>query len=249
MNQEFIAKKIKALHNFLQEQNRKTLVVGISGGIDSAVVLGLLKELDNTFPNTYTIVPMLCPIRESKGTTDQREAWNLGYEVISHFGMSENTYDLTSISQATSESFCIDTPYVQQQVDYWFRPMAFYYMATTHENSLIVTTTNKSEWELGWFSQYLDIFGVHPIIDLYKSDVYKLAKYFNIPESVINTAPKGGLATGETDEEALGFTYHEFEMYFRFGINTMHSKEIQKRIDESVFKRNRFNMSFIQSCS
>ena len=247
MNESFITERVKALHTKLQQENRKTLIVGISGGIDSAVVLGLLRALQTAYPGFYNVIPLVAPIRDSIGTTEQREAESVGNEVAVQFGYEPHLYHLGELSKTAKNVLSLNTPYLQQQIDYWLRPMAFYAVAMKNENSIIISTTNKSEWELGWFSQYLDIFGIHPVIDLYKSDVYKLAKYLKVPSSVLNIAPKGGLASGETDEDSLGFTYHEFEMYFRFGVNTQNSKNIQKRIDESAFKRNRFNLDFIKN--
>lgn len=243
---QYLGIKVRMLHEFLQQQKRKTLVIGISGGIDSVVTLGILKELVTLFPGFYEVLPMLCPISDSQGTTEQKEAWTLGYEAITHFGFSENTYDLRGLSKAVRKELDIDSQYVQQQMDYWLRPMVFYKMAMDHENSIIVSTTNKSEWALGWFSQYLDIFGVHPIIDLYKSEVYLLADYFNVPETITKTPPKGGLANSETDEEALGFTYADFEDFIGYRTRDSEiSKKIDKRIQESNFKRRRFNEHWI----
>lgn len=244
--EEYLNLKIHKLHRALQANNRSVLIVGVSGGIDSAVVLGILKLLSDTYPNTYIIIPMLCPINESVGTTEQKEAYKLGEEVIAHFGMSENTYDLTRLSKATADVLSIDTPYIQQQMDYWLRPMAFYKMAMEWDNSIIVSTTNYSEWLTGWFSQYLDIFGIHPIIDIGKGRVYELATYFNIPSIITDTAPKGGLACAGTDEELLGFTYAELDDYLvRTQSPSYVNPNIFKRIEDSSFKRFRFNNDFI----
>lgn len=232
----------------LSSQGRTTLVVGVSGGIDSAVVLGILDALDKAYPNTYQILPMFCPINNSQGTTEQKEAVNLALAVTDYFNMSENLFDLSKLSNAAKEVFDIETPYVQQQVDYWLRPMAFYKMAMDWDNAIMVSTVNGSEWSLGWFSQYLDVFGVHPIIELLKGDVYSLAKYLNIPNIVLDTPPKGGLADASTDEEALGFTYAEFEAYLRSpdAVSDVIQNDIKERIETSHFKRYRFNLDFIK---
>ena len=248
MYKEYVERKVQSLHNLLQSQNRKTLIVGISGGVDSSVVLGLLKQLQLSYAGLYTVIPVIAPISESKGTTEQLEASKLGREVCSSFNYIPKEVELSSVAREVAVTLDLQTPYLKQQIDYWLRPMTFYSEAMKYENSILISTTNKSEWELGWFSQYLDIFGIHPIIDLFKSDVYKLAKYLEVPSSITDTAPKGGLATGESDEQALGFTYHEFEMYFRYGVKTLNNSLIQKRIKESDFKRNRFNKEFINSC-
>lgn len=243
--QHYVERRVKALHAVLSAANRKTLVVGVSGGVDSAVVLSLLNALQLAYPGTYNVVPVIAPIYSSKGTTGQTEATDLGYEVCSHFDNQPQEYSLSNLSDATRSTLRIETDYVQQQLDYWLRPMAFYKVAMEHENSILISTTNFSEWSLGWFSQYLDIFGIHPIIDLYKSEVYKLAEYFGIPESVVNTPPKGGLASGNTDEEALGFTYEQYEQYRSGSLSPEITSLIKERIDSSEFKRFRFNRAFI----
>lgn len=245
---QYVDKKVEKLHQELSKNGRKTLVLGISGGVDSAVTLGILNELAKKYPGYgYKIIAVVAPIFDSIGTTEQNEAYNLAMQVISHFNYTTNIitdtkfFDLGNISNTVNKELSIfDNTYIQQQVDYWLRPMAFYRIAMEYDNSILISTTNYSEWKLGWFSQYLDIFGIHPIIDLYKSQVYKLADYFNIPYAIIKTPAKGGLASGESDEDALGFTYAAFE-----NINNTKNEVISNRIIESEFKRNRFNKDFI----
>ena len=183
---------LKALHTHLKEQGRTRLVLGISGGVDSAATLGFLLKLQEKYPNRYEVVPVSCPIYDSEGTTEQAEAQDLANRLCYHFGIELRTINLQCMSRQATTTLKADTPYLVQQVDYWLRPMAFYKVSMESSNSVLVGTINKSEWMLGWFSQYLDVLGVNPIIDLFKSEVYQLAELVNVPSFITEVPPKGG---------------------------------------------------------
>lgn len=238
---------IRSLHHHLQGSKRKHLVIGVSGGVDSAATLALLLEMNKTFPGFYEIIPVSCPIGCSIGTTEQYEAHELAASLCAHFKIPLRTIPLGTLSKQTMKSLEADSSYLVQQVDYWLRPMAFYKVSMENPNSILVGTINKSEWDLGWFSQYLDVLGVNPIIDLYKSEVYQLAALVGVPSFITEVPPKGGLADGKTDEESLGFTYQDFENFLK-GPNPMHPSTslIVERLKNSQFKRDRFNPSFVQ---
>lgn len=238
---------IRSLHHHLQGSNRKHLVIGISGGVDSAATLALLLEMDKTFPGFYEIVPVSCPISGSEGSTEQEEAKSLARKLCEHFNIPLRIIPLALLSRQACRTFESDTPHLVQQVDYWLRPMAFYKVSMENPNSILVGTINKSEWDLGWFSQYLDVLGVNPIIDLLKSEVYQLADMLGVPSFITEVPPKGGLADCKTDEESLGFTYQDFENFLK-GPNPMHPSTplIVDRMKSSQFKRDRFNPAFVQ---
>lgn len=238
---------LKALHVHLKESGRTRLVLGISGGVDSAATLGMLLKLQEKYPNTYEIVPVSCPIGCSVGTTEQYEAHELAVSLCGHYKIPFRTIALGTLSKQAMKSLESDSAYLVQQVDYWLRPMAFYKVSMEKPNSVLVGTINKSEWDLGWFSQYLDVLGVNPIIDLYKSEVYQLATLVDVPSFITDVPPKGGLADSKTDEESLGFTYKQYEDYVLKGIVEEPVKDlIRDRILTSEFKRNRFNEQFVE---
>lgn len=249
----YLEAKLNRLHTVLSYNNRKTLIVGVSGGIDSAVVLAMLTQLKQKYPEAgYDIVPVIAPIFGSNGTTGQLEASQDAYLVCQSFGYMEPIlYELGDVANEYKYNLEIKTEYVQQQVDYWLRPTAFYKVAMEHEDSILVSTTNYSEYVTGWFSQYLDILGVHPIIDIRKGQVYDLARYLNVPEKIIEAAPVGGLASGGTDEELLGFTYEDLDKYLSASekVESKTLVAITDRIESSAFKRFRFNPDFINAVS
>lgn len=77
-------------------------------------------------------------------------------------------------------------------------------------NALVLGTENKSEHLLGYFTRFGDeASDVEPLRNLYKSQVYQIARYLKIPQKILEKIPSAGLWKGQTDEEELGFTYKE----------------------------------------
>ncbi len=92
---------------------------------------------------------------------------------------------------------------------------ALYYEANVN-NALVVGTTNRSEYLLGYYTKYGDGgCDVEPIIHLYKTDVYAISKIMGIPESIIDKRPSAGLWASQTDEDELGITYSEADPILR----------------------------------
>lgn len=244
----YVESKVVALHKYFTDNKRTNLVIGISGGVDSAVTLALLSKLSETYPGVYTVTAVIAPIEGSIGTTEQYEAFTLACKVCKKYQPEVEFLPLRAMSRMANKTLNLgEDIYLQQQVDYWLRPTAFYSVAMKNDSSILVSTINYDEWILGWFSQYLDVLGVHPIVDINKEQVYELATFLEVPDDVTRTPPKGGLADGSTDEESLGFTYKELWTYYN-NPSTLHQSvkdTIKKRISDSEFKRFRFNPSFI----
>jgi len=87
----------------------------------------------------------------------------------------------------------------------------FYYSELN--NYLVAGCANKSEWLTGFFVKYGDsIADIMPIIDLYKTQVFKMAGYLGVPDYIIGKAPSPDLVPGLDDEDALGITYKELDV-------------------------------------
>lgn len=254
--QEYLDKKIEKLYTYFTENNISGVVLGISGGVDSAVTLGIFKAFQIKYPDVLKIIrPVIAPIHNSIGTTEQLEAQGLGELVCKHFSINASIIHLSNMSIACKTSLTTANPIVVQQCDYWLRPTAFYGVATTLSQThpklghiVLSSTCNYSEWMSGYFSSYLDILALNPIIDLWKSEVYQLAKYFNIPVQILTTSPKGGLANGNTDEQELGFTYQQLEFHFEYN-GDYYTQNVQDAFNKSRFKRSKFNPNWIEALS
>ena len=246
-----INSRVHAMHEWAQSQGRQSFIIGISGGIDSALSLALLTKMKETYPEyDYNIIPVIAPINKSIGTTGQDTAKADAVILLEHLGYGPDDYiitDLGGVSLAVNNTLCLENaPLLQQQADYWLRPMLFHNIAESYSNTCMVGTVNYSEWNLGWFSQYLDVFNLMPIIDLYKSEVVEYSKALGIPNRIITAEPIGGLASSQTDEECFGFTYDDLESYIK-GSDDKHSDKIKTMISQSEYKRKRFNIEYVFS--
>ena len=92
--------------------------------------------------------------------------------------------------------------------------MAVLYYFANLMNYMVVGTTNKPEWFVGYFTKYGDG-GVDmlPLADLKKAEVRELARFLGVPDRIIEKAPSGGLWEGQTDEKEMGLKYEDLDAY------------------------------------
>ncbi|MCC5911609.1 MAG: NAD(+) synthase [Clostridiaceae bacterium] len=212
-----IQKKIDLVVEWLREQveNSKTkgLVVGISGGIDSAVVANLIKK---AFPSDS--LGVILPVKSS-----QRDVGD-GELVARVCGISRMTIDLTQqhevILNKVVEELKNTNTYSEENLrmtDANLRArlrMSTLYAVANNLNYLVVGTDNAAEVHTGYFTKYGDG-GVDllPIAELKKYEVYEWAKVLGVPEEVINRPPSAGLWEGQTDEVEMGVSYKSIDAY------------------------------------
>lgn len=186
-----------------------TLVVGVSGGIDSAVTSTLCAK---TGLNTLALNMPIHQIENQFDLSNQHLSWltknwdNVRSETID---LSE-TFD--SFSSAFGDNF---TDHSMANSRARLRMAALYNFAGTKDiNGIVVGTGNKVEdFGVGFFTKYGDGgVDISPIADLYKSEVYSLAKALGVIQEIQDAVPTDGLwADGRTDEEQIGATYEELE--------------------------------------
>ena len=186
-------------------------VVGISGGVDSAVTSTLCAQ---------TGLPTLCvemPIHQAKNQISRgREHIDKLQKKFPNVNKVET--NLTPIY----ESFKSEVQKSENEAKYYLslantrarlRMTTLYYFAGIH-GYLVAGTGNKVEdFGVGFYTKYGDGgVDISPIADLMKSDVYSLGQYLEIPESIQNAAPTDGLfGDNRTDEDQLGASYDELE--------------------------------------
>tara|TARA_R110002020_G_scaffold281534_5_gene497236 strand:- start:11662 stop:12399 length:738 start_codon:yes stop_codon:yes gene_type:complete len=196
---------VKWLKDYLEDSGMSGFVIGISGGIDSAVTSTLCAETG------YPILGVSMPIHQDKtlhNLSTSQLLWldsqysNASTAVV---GLSE-TYD--AFCRAVSSS---ELGYANSKAR--LRMTTLYGLAASH-GFLVAGTGNKVEdFGVGFFTKYGDGgVDISPIADLTKTEVYALAKELNIPLEIQDAPPTDGLWNdGRQDEDQLGATYPELE--------------------------------------
>lgn len=218
------------LQRFLDNEVRKTgikkVVIGLSGGIDSAVVAVLAH---NTFKDNLLCVKMPSQY-SSQASLDDADA------LCSDFGMRSITASIEPMLKAYEE-LNPDMDNLRKGNFSSRMRMATLFDISARENALVLGTSNKSELMLGYGTLYGDLSSaVNPIGDLYKSEVYELARYLNVTPSIINKAPSADLWDGQSDEQDLGYTYAELDEALRLYVEDRLSQEeiVEKGISKNM---------------
>ena len=215
----------------------KGLVFGLSGGVDSAVLAGGSKLV---FPDTSLGIIMPC----HSNIMDIEHA----LLVAKALGLDTDIVDLTTTFDTMLKSFRLnDNKLAIANIKPRLRMTTLYYYAQ-NLNYLVAGGSNKSEFTVGYFTKHGDS-GVDllPLVSFVKTEIWELAKYLNIPDTIINKAPSAGLWDNQTDEDEMGFSYEvldrfiktgEAEEKYRIKIQNMYEKSNHKREYPPFFNRN-----------
>lgn len=201
-----VRKKITQwLKHYAKNNKMSGFVVGVSGGIDSAVVSTLCAE---------TGLPTLAvsiPINQDK-TLDNRSEIQKKWLKQKYKNIAIDKVDLSQAFNEIKMSLNTDNLGLANTKSR-LRMVALYALASPRKY-LVVGTGNKVEdFGVGFFTKYGDGgVDISPIADLMKSEVYEIAKELNIPKEIQEAAPTDGLwEDGRTDESQIGASYKELE--------------------------------------
>jgi NAD+ synthase len=194
---------VRFLKTTFTETGFSKAVIGVSGGVDSAVSCALAVQALGV-SNVY---PVLLPygINSMQSTMDGMnlvESLKIPIVQISRIDIKPSTDAMIAVCGGTDNLR-------RGNIMARMRMVALFDQAKKR-TALVVGTENKSEHLLGYYTRFGDeASDVEPIINLYKTQVYEMAKYLRIPEGIINKAPTADLWMGQTDEGEFGFTYKE----------------------------------------
>lgn len=235
---------VQWLKDYATKSKVNGFVVGISGGIDSAVTSALCAETG--FPTLCVEMPIHQGINQVNRANEHIDQLKKRYSNV-----SSERIDLTS----TFEEFKTKVPVnqLQENVDFSLantrarlRMTSLYYLAGLY-GYLVVGTGNKVEdFGVGFFTKYGDGgVDLSPIADLMKSEVYQLAAVLNVPESIQKAQPTDGLfGDSRTDEDQIGASYDELEWAMKEAESGKKSTDFygrKKTVFEIYTRRNRAN--------
>jgi len=239
----------KWIKSYATKHKIKTLVVGVSGGIDSSVVSTLCARTG--LPSI--VVSM--PIKQSKITHSLSIAH--GNWLVEHFeNVRHHLIDLTPTFRQFEKVFPGGSDLAFANSRSRLRMMCLYQIAQDY-NGIVVGTGNRVEdFGVGFFTKYGDGgVDINPIGDCMKTEVWAMGHELGIMPEIIDAAPTDGLwADGRTDEDQLGMTYPELEQAMRLdlldGVRKLDSKERSrlKRYRE-IRARNQHKMQPIPVCT
>ena len=192
------------LISFLREEvgaaGFSNAVVGLSGGIDSSVSTALCAR---AFGAKNTLGVML-PYRTSSPESEAHARI-----VADQLGIETRKIDITGMADGYLERERVTDGLRRGNVMARCRMIVLYDLSVEWRG-LVIGTSNKSEMLLGYSTQFGDsAHAVNPLGDLYKQQIYQLARHLELPSEVIDKPPSADLVAGQTDEDELGFTYAE----------------------------------------
>ncbi len=230
MRDDVIHKIIQWLKDELNVTKTKGFVLGLSGGLDSAVCAALTKKV------TDDCLGLILPIESDVHDLDDAS------EMATVISLKTQYMDLTSVYNSLIKFLPDSNQVVLGNIKARLRMVVLYYYANLN-NYLVCGTGNRTELTLGYFTKYGDgASDILPLGDLYKYEVRDLARALDIPEAIIKKTPSAGLWKGQTDEEEIGYSYDELDRTLQEiqsgKIESSIAKKLKSMIDINEHKRN-----------
>jgi len=235
----------RALAEEVRRAGFERVVVGLSGGVDSAAVLGLAARAFG--PDGVLAVHL--PVAGS--SPEARDHAALAADT---FGTALRSVDLSGVLAALEAALPGSAGDRVRRGNLAARArMTALYDLSAAERALVAGTSNKTEALLGYTTLWGDMAAaLHPLGDLYKGEVRDLARHLGVPAAIVDKPPTADLWAGQTDEAELGFTYAEADLVLyqwldmgrrpedlvKGGLDPRIVEAVRRRVLASAYKRN-----------
>ncbi len=221
----------KYLTKFLKDEVHKTglknAVIGLSGGIDSAVVAVLAQR---AFGNNFLAVML-------PSTNSSQSSFDDAYELCKKFNIKNCSVHIGNLV----ENYFKNQEKTNLRVGNFSARMrmSILYDISAQNSALVLGTSNKSELLLGYGTMFGDLASaINPIGDMYKTEVFEFAEHLGVPESIIKKPPTADLWEGQSDEEDLGFTYAQLDKALKAFVDD--------RLSKDELLENKFNSELVE---
>lgn len=234
------------LTGFVREEVRKVGfergVVGLSGGIDSALTLAVVCRA----LGPENAIPVFMPYRASSPASERDARL-----VAAQLGTTPLVVDISPQIDAYFERN-LDADRNRRGNKMARERMSILYDLSLARTALVIGTSNKTELLLGYGTIHGDMaHALNPLGDLYKTQIFSLARYLELPAAVIEKAPSADLWEGQSDEDELGFEYAAVDQLLHqmiderrtraelhaSGFDDAFVKLIHRRVRDSQYKR------------
>ncbi|WP_076792234.1 NAD+ synthase [Chlorobium sp. KB01] len=221
LNYHIVEEMLKAfLSNEIRKFGFRSVVLGLSGGIDSAVVC----ELAVRALGRDNVLALMMPYRSSSP-----ESLEHAELMIRRLGIRSEEVSITPVVDALFSSVP-ETELLRRGNIMARTRMVFLYDVSARDGRLVAGTSNKTELLLGYGTMFGDMASaINPLGDLYKTQVRGLARHLGIPEPLIEKAPSADLWEGQSDEDDLGFSYEAVDLLLY--------RMLEKRMDKAAILR------------
>lgn len=232
-----IGNRVKWIKAVLTDAGADGVVLGNSGGKDSALVAMLCKMA------TENVIGVIMPCESSRNYGEDTDS---AMELANQIGLKTINVDLTpakkELAKALNETVKGKMPLAN--INPRLR-MATLYAIAQENNCLVAGTGNLSERTMGYFTKHGDgACDFNPIGDLTATEVFKLLRYLKAPSSVVDKAPSAGLWEGQTDEKDMGVTYGEIDAYIKGEHVPPNARQIISRANLATRHKRRMPLIF-----
>lgn len=245
LNAQFLKNKAtEFLKTEFEKAGFKKAILGISGGIDSAVVAILAAEV----LGKENVIGLKLPYKKSSPASV-----NDAEELIRKVGIKSKLINITPAVDAFYDMLGRDiSPLRLGNICARIR-MTTLFDIGQKEDALVLGTSNRSELLLGYGTLFGDLASIfNPLAPMYKTQVREVAKIIGVPQSIIDKAPTADLEDGQTDEKDFGFTYETADLvlerlydgvkpedqHSQIFVDTKTVEKIKNKVEKNKFKSN-----------